>query len=150
MSETNPDGRRVTLGSLPKLLAKDTKVKVAGYDVDGVLRGKLVSKTKFLSTAKEGFGFCSVIFGWDMHDSVYEPELKISTKENGYKDMIAVPDLKSFRRVPWEDNVPFFLLTFYDPDTQEPVCACPRGLLRSVVKRLEKRGIGALAGGVYA
>jgi glutamine synthetase len=34
--------------------------------VDGVLRGKIMSKNKFLSIAKgDGFGFASVVFGWD-------------------------------------------------------------------------------------
>ena len=149
MPESSAD-TPVTLENLSQVLAKDSKVKVAGYDVDGVLRGKVISKKKFLSVANDGFGFCSVIFGWDMHDTVYEPELKISTKENGYKDVIAVPDLLSFRRIPWEDDVPFFLLSFFDPDSQEPVCACSRGLLRSVVKKVEKKGISATAGGVYA
>jgi glutamine synthetase len=42
---------------------------VTGVDVDGVLRGKVMMKAKFLSAAKEGgFAFCSVTFGWDMHD----------------------------------------------------------------------------------
>lgn len=44
-------------------LEKDTKVKVAGLDVDGVLRGKIMNKNKFLSLLKNGedqaeFGFC--------------------------------------------------------------------------------------------
>ena len=139
----------ITFESLPSILENDTKIKIAGYDVDGVMRGKLISKKKFLSIAKDGGGFCSVIFGWDMQDATYEPELKISNKQNGYRDVVAVPDLKSFRRVPWEENVPFFLLSFFDPDTHEPLCACPRGLLRSVVERLEKKGLSAMAGGAY-
>ena len=132
---------------LSRLLRDDTKVKVAGVDVDGVLRGKLISKNKFLSIASDGFGFCSVIFGWDMHDQTYFKELKISNKENGYRDIIAVPDLKSFRRIPWESNVPFFLVSFLDPETRKPVSACPRGLLKTAVEKLEKRGLGAMAGG---
>src|SRR5256885_16908767 len=90
--------RPVTVDILPDLLARDTKVKLAGVDVDGILRGKLISKKKFLSVAASGFGFCSVIFGWDMHDATYSMELKISNKENGYRDLIAVPDPRSFRR----------------------------------------------------
>ena len=138
----------MTVDSLPQVLADDTKVKVAGYDVDGVLRGKLISKKKFLNVAKDGFGFCSVIFGWDLHDVVYQPELKISTQENGYKDVIAVPDLKSFRRVPWEDDVPFFLVNFFEPDSMKPLCACSRGMLKSTAEKLQKRGLKAMAGGV--
>jgi glutamine synthetase len=137
----------VTLDSLPKLLENDTKVKLAGVDVDGILRGKLVSRKKFLSVAKEGFGFCSVIFGWDMHDQTYFRELKISNAENGYHDIIAVPDLSTYRRIPWEDDVPFFLVSFFDPDTGKPVSACPRGLLKTAVEKLQTKGWGAMAGG---
>jgi len=39
-------------------LKGDRRVKVAGIDADGVLRGKLMSKEKFLSAVKSGFGFC--------------------------------------------------------------------------------------------
>ena len=39
-------------------LADDTKVKVAGIDADGVMRGKVMAKDKFMSAAKSGFGFC--------------------------------------------------------------------------------------------
>jgi len=143
-SEPPPE---VTAESLPKLLANDTKVKVAGIDVDGILRGKLISKKKFLSVAKEGFGFCSVIFGWDMHDQTYFKELKISNAENGYHDLIAIPDLSTYRRIPWENDVPFFLISFFDPDTMKPVSACPRGLLKTALEKLQKKGYGAMAGG---
>ena len=146
MSESHP-ASDISLNGLPRLLRDDTKVKVAGIDVDGMLRGKLISKKKFLSIATDGFGFCSVIFGWDMHDQTYFKELKISNKENGYRDIIAVPDLSSFRRIPWEDNVPFFLVSFLDPETRQPVSACPRGLLKTAVNKLKKRDLGAMAGG---
>ena len=137
----------ISIDTLPQILESDTKVKVAGIDVDGTLRGKLMSKKKFLSVAKDGFGFCSVIFGWDMHDTPYFKELKISNSENGYRDIIAVPDLKSYRRIPWEDNVPFFLVYFLDPDTQDSLSSCPRGLLHDVAKKVESKGFKALAGG---
>lgn len=137
----------ITVDDLPGLLANDSSVKLAGVDVDGMLRGKLVSKKKFLSVAESGFGFCSVIFGWDMHDMTYMRELKVSNKENGYRDIIAVPDLNSFRRIPWENNVPFFLVSFFDPDTMDPVSACPRGLLKTQLEKLASNKWGAMAGG---
>ena len=146
LEPVEPDSN-VTPENLPRILKDDSKVKVAGVDIDGILRGKLMSKKKFLSIAKDGFGFCSVIFGWDMHDQTYFKELKISNAENGYRDIIAIPDLSSFRRIPWEDNVPFFLVGFMDPDTREPVSACPRGLLNTASAQLEKEGLQAMAGG---
>ncbi|KAL2171232.1 hypothetical protein VTG60DRAFT_3543 [Thermothelomyces hinnuleus] len=139
----------ITVDTLPGLLENDSSVKLAGIDADGMLRGKLVSKKKFLSIAQSGFGFCSVIFGWDMHDMTYLQELKVSNKENGYRDIIAVPDLSSFRRIPWENNVPFFLVSFFDPVTKEPVPACPRGLLKTQLDKLATKGYGAMAGAEY-
>ena len=145
MADQNPPD--VTVETLPELLKHDRAVKVAGVDVDGILRGKLMAKKKFLSIAREGFGFCSVVFGWDMHDQTYFRELKISNKENGYRDVIAVPDLSSFRRIPWENNVPFFLVSFLDPDTRASLSACPRSLLKRAVDKLAENGLGAMAGG---
>lgn len=150
MPDSNGDSSSViTLDTLEDLLRLDTKVKVGGADVDGIIRGKLMSKKKFLSVASDGFGFCSLLFGWDMHDQTYFKELNVSNKDNGYRDLIAVPDLSSFRRIPWEDDIPFFLLSFLDPDTREPICACPRGLLKTAVDKLEKQGLSALAGGEH-
>lgn len=126
-----------------------TFAQIATDTSTGILRGKLVSKKKFLSVAQNGFGFCSVVFGWDMHDMTYFRELKISNKENGYKDIVAKIDLKSYRRIPWEHDVPFFLVTFYDPDTDTPLIACPRAILRNQTAKLAKKGYGAMAGAEY-
>jgi glutamine synthetase len=140
----------VTSDNVAHVLQSDTKVKVAGFDADGILRGKLVSKKKFLSIVDSGFGFCSVIFGWDMHDRTYFRELGISNKENGYRDLLAKADLSSFRRIPWEDEVPFFLVSFFDPDTKQPLFACPRGLLESALRKPAAEGYCAMAGGEWA
>ncbi|KAH7116712.1 hypothetical protein B0J11DRAFT_442455 [Dendryphion nanum] len=147
MSSADPS--TITAESLPELLKDDLAVKVAGIDVDGILRGKLMAKKKFLSIAKEGFGFCSVIFGWDMHDQTYFRELGISNKENGYRDLIAIPDLSSFRRIPWEKDVPFFLISFHDPDSGASLSACPRSILKRTADKLHENGYGAMAGAEY-
>lgn len=144
-SSTNP---KVTADNVAQVLEHDRVVKVAGIDVDGMLRGKLMRKEKFLSVVADGFGFCSVIFGWDQHDMTYHKELAISNKDNGYRDLVAIPDLRSFRRIPWEKNVPFVLVSFFDPETREPVCACPRGLLKSAAAKVEAAGYRAFAGGM--
>lgn len=119
--------------------------------------GKLISKKKFLSIAESGFGFCSVVFGWDMHDKTYFRELLVSNAANGYRDILAKIDLQSFRRIPWEESragihdpirgVPFFLVTFHDPDSGQPIPPCPRGLLGTIVKKVEEKGWKAMAGG---
>jgi len=139
-----------TLEELRSLLKEDVKVKVAGVDVDGILRGKFMSKEKFLGAAcADGFGFCSVVFGWDMHDTVYPHELLISNKANGYRDIQASIDLSTFRRIPWENNVPFFLLSFFDPVTKKPLPVDPRGTLRGTMDTALEMGFVPTAGVEY-
>jgi glutamine synthetase len=108
-----------------------------GIDIDGILRGKFMSINKFKSAAKSSFGFCSVIFGWDgFSDKTYFRELTISNRENGYGDINAVVDWATYRRLPWEKDSPFFLVSFKDPKTGKPLHACPRSTLELVMKRI--------------
>lgn len=84
--------------------------------------------------------------GWDLHDTVYSRELLISNSANGYHDLIATIDLSTFRRIPWENNVPFFLVSFLDPETKAPISVCPRGALRKLIGKAEKCGWQCVAG----
>ena len=47
-------------------------VKVGVFDIDGILRGKYMSKDKFFSALENGFGFCDVVLGWDSKDQLYD------------------------------------------------------------------------------
>jgi glutamine synthetase len=84
--------------------------------------------------------------GWDLHDTPYSRELLISNVVNGYRDLLATIDLSTFRRIPWEDNVPFFLVSFLDPETKAPVSVCPRGVLKKITEKAEQHGWKCLAG----
>ncbi|KAJ0303596.1 hypothetical protein Brms1b_011620 [Colletotrichum noveboracense] len=44
-----------TVDNIEAMLANDEKVRVAGVDADGILRGKIMDKEKFLSTSKKYF-----------------------------------------------------------------------------------------------
>ncbi|KAL2821199.1 glutamine synthetase [Aspergillus granulosus] len=134
----------ITAADLPTLLAHDIAVKVAGIDCDGIFRGKVMSKDKFIGIAQKGFGFSSAVFGWDMQDVLYTTDAKISDPKSGYVDFIAVPDLNSFRRIPWEDNIPFFLVQFMQNGV--PVVADGRSMLKGVCERLEAADCQARAG----
>lgn len=87
--------------------------------------------------------------GWDIHDTVYTRELAISNRENGYRDVVAQVDLSTYRRIPWENNVPFFLVSFLDPVSLKPLCADPRGVLRSTCERAVELGLKCIAGVEY-
>src|SRR5580692_2862629 len=108
------------------------KVKVAITDIDGTLRGKVISFDKFKSIAAKGFGFCDVVFGLDAGDQAYDNGA-FTGWHTGYPDAIAVVDVDTMRRVPWEDGLPFFLADFQTgPGEALPVC--PRGVLKRVVQ----------------
>jgi glutamine synthetase len=106
------------------------KVKIAVTDIDGVLRGKIVSAEKFLSVAEKGFGFCDVIFGWDSSDLAYD-NAAVTGWHTGYPDATAVIDLHTYRTIPWENDMPFFLADF-DHKGSEARDVCPRSLLKRI------------------
>ncbi len=123
------------------------RVKVAVTDLDGVLRGKYIHKEKFLSALDSGFGFCSVVFGWDAADQCYD-NTTLTGWHTGYPDALARIDLGTFRRIPWDDNVPFFLADF-EAANGDASPICPRRLLKKVLARAAKHGIEVLAGIEY-
>lgn len=77
---------------------------------------------------------------------MYPKELLISNRQNGYKDLLAVVDLSTYRRIPWEDNVPFFLVYFLDPETKNPISVDPRSALRRAVYQAELKGWECISG----
>src|SRR6476469_6492764 len=110
-----------------------SKVKIGGFDLDGVLRGKYVSLDKFWSAVESGFGFCDVIFGWDIGDVLYD-NAKVTGWETRYPDAHATIDLDTFRVLPNEPDTAAFLVDFVNEDgTDHP--ACPRSLLKRVLAK---------------
>ncbi|MCB0366566.1 MAG: glutamine synthetase [Bdellovibrionaceae bacterium] len=120
------------------------KVKVAVTDIDGILRGKYIHKDKFFSAVEGGFGFCNVVFGWDMADVVYD-NARYTGWHTGYPDAEVRLDLNTYREIPWDNKTPFFLGHFVE-DENQPLLICPRQLLRSVIKRSESKGFLPMAG----
>jgi glutamine synthetase len=117
---------------------KIAKVKLGGFDVDGVLRGKYISLEKLFAAAESGFGFCDVIFGWDSSDALYD-NVHITGWHTGYPDTLARIDLSTFCVLPWEPNTAFFLVDFCRQDGS-PLPVSPRQVLRAVVESAEKAG----------
>jgi glutamine synthetase len=116
----------------------DQRVKVAITDIDGVLRGKYISTEKFLSAVQGNLGFCNVVFGWDMADVAYENSAYTGW-HSGYPDAPVRIDVTSFRAIPWENNIPFFLCELIDAPSNS-AAVCPRGLLKGLISQAEKAG----------
>ncbi|MEY3059804.1 MAG: hypothetical protein RL000_1156 [Bacteroidota bacterium] len=114
------------------------KVKIAIADIDGILRGKYISAEKFLGIIEKGTSFCDVIMGWDAADVLYD-RAKITGWHTGYPDSPASIDLKTFRKIPWENDIPFFLAELNDAKNK-PSAVCPRQLLKQAAKQAEEMG----------
>lgn len=110
-------------------------VKVGVFDLDGVLRGKYVSRQKFLSALEKGFGFCDVVLGWDSNDQLYD-NVKLTGWHTGYPDAGVRILPETARRLPFEDDMLLFLGEFTGPAEE----VCPRGVLRRVIEKA--RGMG--------
>lgn len=124
------------------------KVKVAVSDIDGILRGKYLHRDKFFGAAEKppngGFGFCDVVFGWDSSDVCYD-NATLTGWQHGFPDALARIDLDTYRRVPWDDDVPFFLGEFVKGDGS-PSPICPRQTLKRVLRRAAKLGVLPMCG----
>ena len=112
------------------------KIKFAFTDIDGVLRGKVISRQKFLDGLADGYGFCDVVWGWDSGDAPYDNG-HTTGWQSGYPDAPVRIDLETFRQIPWENDIPFFLAEF------DTVAACPRSLLKRVAAQCRQMGYHA-------
>lgn len=114
------------------------KVKIAYTDIDGILRGKYISTNKMMGIVEKGATFCDVIFGWDAGDAAYE-NCQYTGWHTGYPDAPTKIDLSTFRKIPWENGLPFYLGEIIDAK-EAPAHVCPRQLLKKVKADAKEMG----------
>jgi glutamine synthetase len=119
-------------------------LKVGLADIDGVLRGKYLSKDKFLSALEKGFGFCDVVVGWDSNDQLYD-NVTYTGWHTAYPDAPVRLLPETGRVLPFENRIPFFLCEL----AEEAEAICPRGLLRRVLRQAEEMGFATSAAFEY-
>ncbi|KAA8485035.1 glutamine synthetase [Arcticibacter tournemirensis] len=117
------------------------KIKFAFADIDGILRGKVIHRKKFVDGLQDGYGFCDVTFGWDSNDALYD-EVAVTGWQSGFPDKACRIDLNTFRTVPWEDHIPFFLADFSRHDGTS-LAVCPRSLLKRIIQQCDSMGFHA-------
>lgn len=135
MSEAEARAKR--LEDLRKSLAGEgvKYVQIETPDMDGNLRGKLVTLEKGLS--ETGTAFCTILYGLTMADDVFESSH--SSFDNGFPDMFAVPDPDTVVRLPGADATVSVICDGRFPDgALYPLS--PRSVLRKVIE--ETAGLG--------
>ncbi len=121
-------------------------VKVGLHDMDGVMRGKYMSREKFFSSLDMGFAFCDVVLGWDSNDQLYEnPGVTFTGWHTGYPDAPVRVLPQSCREIPFEPGMLLFLCEF----DGEAAKICPRNLLGRVLEKADDMGYSVKAAFEY-
>ena len=119
-------------------------IKVGVFDIDGVLRGKYISRDKFFSALDKGLGFCDVVLGWDSKDQLYD-NVNFTGWHTGYPDAPVRILPESCREIPFEEATLFFLGEF----TDDAATICPRSLLQRIIHKAKQMGLFPNAGFEY-
>src|SRR4051812_24575605 len=138
--------------STPEIHNAADAVKVAGerglshvnvglFDVDGLLRSKRISLKKLESVLDKGLMFCDVIYGWDLHDQIYD-NVTFTGWHTGFPDCPVAILPESFREMPFEQDGMFFLGQLDGAGA----AVDPRAVVGRLLERLGERGMTAAAG----
>lgn len=121
------------------------EVEVAWPDHQGILRGKRVPAGKFLRRAESsGFPFCDAALAWNFVGDVLDG-MRLTGWDTGYGDMIARPDLSTFRWLPWKPGVGIVVADLVDHHGERTRTA-PRTVLQRAIDRLDSLGYQAAIG----
>ncbi|WP_320168313.1 hypothetical protein [Mangrovibacterium marinum] len=131
-------GKQEIVGRLEE--AGHRKIKFAVCDIDGILRSKILLIEKFIEISRKSTGFCDVVFGWDSNDACYD-NVEMTGWHTGYPDKKAHLDFTTFRHVPWDNDIPYFLGDF---ENESDVPACPRSLLKKIRQQAAQIGFKAV------
>ncbi len=137
-----PDSKITTADDLADHVTRHnlSHIKVGVFDTDGVMRGKYMSRDKFLSSLKGGYGFCDVVLGWDSDDKLYD-NTAFTGWHTAYPDAAVRLLPHTTRIMPHEGDIPLVLSEFAGPAE----AICPRGVLRRVLDRADALGFSVKA-----
>ena len=121
------------------------EIEVAWSDPFGHAQGKRIPARQFLDRATgTGFAFCEASPGWNTDGTVIDG-LQLTNWDSGYPDVFAVPDLDTFRALPWRPGVGHVISDIVRHD-RTPSLLDPRAVLKRVLNRLAALGYTARVG----
>jgi glutamine synthetase len=121
------------------------EIEVAWSDAFGHAQGKRIPTSQFLTRALgSGFAFCEASLGWNTDGTVID-SLGLTNWAGGYPDVFAVPDLATYRPLPWRHRVGHVISDIVAHD-RSPSQLDPRAILRRVLARLASLGYTAKVG----
>ena len=105
-------------------------------DIDGMLRGKILSPKKALSAT--GSSHCVIQYGMSPQDNLIMTPL--GSFENGFPDFVALADLDTLVHWPWAPEYASVFNDMYDAESRKPCGVSPREVLRRVERKAKRMG----------
>jgi glutamine synthetase len=126
---------------------QDERIEVViagGCDLNGVFRGKFVPAGVFGQAPAAPIPFCDGVWVFDLAEAVIPPPPGVRgwwpSFEAGAGDFLALPDLSTFRRVPWLADTAMVLCDYQLLDGSS-LEVSPRRVLARCVEEAETRGL---------
>ncbi len=126
-------------------------VRVLIVDTSGKLRTRPLEARHFAQAVRNGVPFSTALFAMDSANNIFQPVFSADggfgrTSMGGAGDMLAIPDLSTFRVVPWAKNTAMVMADLYLSDG-EPCPIDPRAVMRKACAALDEQGL-VFVGGV--
>jgi glutamine synthetase len=109
-------------------------IRVLYPDLHGVARGKDVPIAAFDHVLDHGLRFCAAVMGTDLRHT------PVVGGDEGYRDLIARPDMTTMATLPWEPGVASCLADLEPAEGGAPI-ADPRGAVRRAAQDLRATGL---------
>ena len=115
-------------------------VVVALPDMQGLLRGKYLSRRKLLGALEDGLGVPPVIFAMEPTDMLYEV-VGLSDASTGFPDAPAYVIPETLREIPWEPtHRNLFVMLSHGKDG---LAFCPRSICQRILDKAGSMGFRA-------
>ncbi len=112
-------------------------VRVGWCDLHGLMRGKTVTRARFLEVLERGVGQSTAPLLMDLQGDV--DDRSSAAGKAGWPDMRAIPDLEFICHLPHEPGTAEVIADLVD-EKGEPVAASPRHVLQRVLNRASELG----------
>lgn len=125
-------------------------IRISFVDTHGYLRSRPIEARHFAQAARNGVPFTTALFAMDSANLIYLPIFNRdggmgNAAMGGGGDMLAVPDLSTFRILPWADKTGWLLCDLH-LTTGERCPFDPRLVMQQACSALAARSLAFIAG----
>ena len=148
---TSPERQERLAGILAKIDEERLEVvRVAFVDTHGIVRMRPTEARLFPQAARNGVPFTTALFAMDSANNIFQ---NVFARDGGFGrdtmggagDMLAIPDLSTFRILPWAHKCAWVLSDLY-LSSGERCPFDPRLIMQTACERLAQQGLTYIGG----